>query len=526
MEYKSLDVLTDLDLLYKEEGKEKDKDKGKPMPIKPMHRIFQLSDLEHFKGFSDDWVVSSWPKGQRLIVSKKGNRVTAYNHEKDRVSLPNQVREGLRDAFDKNYLADAVWTGETLYLVDILKSGTEDMEDSLAKDRIRHLRANFSATEEVAIPAPINTKRVDSEGLERAVKDLFKEKGVKQVLLRDAESTYMRGESRHPKWLLLTPEKQADVIVLESEGSRHLIGVGPLYDEDAKEIGNRAVKYEGKSYMDVGHITRNGLSPGDFITVKTPAITTLRRNKFPIYTLNGAKYIKDSETGATDSIETLRIIAGEKSDHVPHKVRVKKGSIHVELPLCHVIYETEFSGHASIVKSVDTPHEYAWTLAESQKEYWSPLAAVFLRSEAESKKAKKANVVPEPPANHDKKPKKVLSPEERLLKDPKIAKELLTALEVLEGILKEKITWTGPKALGIDYATPVESPSGPTKLTEPKNLPDHDPGHRQEKGGDCWCGAKKGQECEQGLPDKMEDCPQAHPPRKEEHKKHIKIPVS
>jgi len=524
VEYKSLDVLTDLDLLYK--GEDKDKDKGKPMPIKPMHRIFQLSDLDHFKGFSDDWVVSSWPKGQRLIVSKKGKRITAYNHERDTVSLPNQVREGLRASFDKDYLADAIWTGETLHLVDVLKSGAEDMENSFAKDRIRHLRANFNATEEVAIPAPINTKRVDSEGLERAVKDLFKEKGVKQVLLRDAESTYMRGESRHPKWLLLTPEKQVDAIVLESEGSRHLLGVGPLYDEDAKEIGNRAVKYEGKSYMDVGHINHNDLSPGDFITVKTPAITTLRRNKFPIYTLNGAKYIKDSETGATDSIETLRILAGEKSTHVPHKVRVKKGSIHVELPSCHVVYETDFSGHASMVKGVDAPHEYAWTLAESQKEYWSPLAAVFLRSEVETKKAKKANVVPEPPANHDKTPKKVLKPAERILKDPKITKELVIALEALEGLLKEKITWTGPKALGFDFATPVESPSGPTQLTEPKNLPDHDPEHRQEKGGDCWCGAKKGQICEQGGAHKMENCPEAKPPRKEERKKHIKIAIS
>ena len=36
------------------------------------------------------------------------------------------------------------------------------------------------------------------------------------------------------------------------------------------------------------------------------------------------------------------------------------------------------------------------------------------------------------------------------------------------------MTWTGPKGLGIDMATPVESPQGPTKLTEDSNLPDYD----------------------------------------------------
>jgi hypothetical protein len=199
---------------------------------------------------------------------------------------------------------------------------------------------------------------------------------------------------------------------------------------------------------------------------------------------------------------------------------VRKGDIHIEFPIGHVVYETEQFGNAFLIKDSDAPSDYLLKLAESQSEYWEPLAAILLRSEKESEKEA---VVPEPPANHDKKPKKVLKPSERLLKDPEVVKSMVMALEAVEDMLKEKITWTGPKALGIDYATPVESPHGPTKVTEPYDLPDHDPAARQSEPKACWCGAEKGGECKQGMGHKMEDCPEAHPPKKKKKSKHLKI---
>jgi len=33
---------------------------------------------------------------------------------------------------------------------------------------------------------------------------------------------------------------------------------------------------------------------------------------------------------------------------------------------------------------------------------------------------------------------------------------------------------SGTKGLGIDYATPIESPSGPTNITDNKTMPDYD----------------------------------------------------
>ena len=342
----------------------------------------------------------------------------------------------------------------------------------------------------------------------------------------------MRGESRHPKWVLLTPEKSFDVMVLESRGNTHRIGIGPLFDEEGKALGNRATRCKGEYYMDVGSVHHSGLEVGQHITVKVPSVTSQNRKKMRVYNLNGARYLRDSEAEGTDSIETLDIACQTPNPNVPHKVRINKGVIHLEFPETHVSFETERIGHSFLLKQADFGSDYDLKLAESQREYWSPLAAVLLRSEAEAekmeeeRKSKKAHVVPEPPANHTKKPKKVLKPAENIMKDPEITKQVVSALELLDEMLKEKVTFTGPKGLGIDFASPIESPSGPTTLTEPKNLPDHDPGHRESKGGACWCGAKRGQECEQGLATKMEDCPKFSPPHKEKDDNHVKIPVS
>ena len=509
----SLDVLTDVDLLLKDE----DRDKGKPGPVKAMHRIFDLGDLEYLRGFSDDWVVSSWPPGTRLIVEKKGKKVKARNSEGKAVSLPNEVKRGVSDAFDKNFMVDAVWDKEVLHIVDILESGDTDLSVEATKDRSRTLRAKFESTEKVVTPAPVNTKRVDGEGLERAVKDLMKEPDVKQVLLRDAESTYMRGESRHPKWVMLSPDQLVDVLVLSSSSDdNHLIGVGPLYDEDARAIGNRAVRYDGNYYMDVGSVSRSGLEEGMYITVKTSGISHSVRRKYSVYRLNAPRYVREAEGSATDSVETLDILRNRQEGNVPHRVRVKKGNIHIEVPTGHVVYETESYGNAFLLKGVDYPDDYTLRVVESQREYWSPLAAVLLRSEKEA-------VVPEPPANHDKKPKKVLPKRDQLLKDPEVVKTVVIALETVETMLKEKITWTGPKALGMNYGTGVESPHGPTKVTEPYDLPDHDPAARQKEPKACWCGAEKGEDCKQGLGQMMEDCPKAHAPKKERKPHHLEV---
>ena len=467
---RSFDALTDLDLLIKEED---ERDKGEFLPVKAMHRIFDVKDLEHLRGFSGDWVVSIWPQGERLILEREGDEVKVRDSEGGEHDLPKSTLKGIKEIHDeKDYILDGVWDGEHLHIVDIIKFADEDMENMPTKDRVRHVRATFEANEEVSIPAPVNTRRTDDVGLEDSIESLFKEPNAKQILLRDADATYMMGETRHPKWVLLSPMKKLDVRIVALSGKNARLGVGPIFSDIAEEIGNRSVEYEDEHYMDVGSTRLSeDKEEGDYITVKVDSVTHSERKGHDIYRLNGATFDSDSEAGATDSVETLSIMSGVPDD-VPHRIRVTKGNVLINFPALKtdVIYKTENSGNVWLVYEPDAPHDYALKLAESQRPFWEAPAAILLRSEKETKNEneEKAHVEPEPLANHKKKPKKV--DEDQFFK-----RGLITALEVIDRMLKEKSTFTGPKGLGIDFATPIESPSGPTEVINESGLPDYDP---------------------------------------------------
>ena len=64
--------------------------------------------------------------------------------------------------------------------------------------------------------------------------------------------------------------------------------------------------------------------------------------------------------------------------------------------------------------------------------------------------------------------------ENRLLKPNQTKKALEVIVRALDKISKERMTWTGPKGLGIDVGTPQESPRGPTQLRDESTLPDFD----------------------------------------------------
>jgi len=64
--------------------------------------------------------------------------------------------------------------------------------------------------------------------------------------------------------------------------------------------------------------------------------------------------------------------------------------------------------------------------------------------------------------------------ENRLLKPNDTKKALEIISRALDKISKERMTWTGPKGLGIDLGTPQESPRGPTQLRNESTLPDFD----------------------------------------------------
>ena len=71
--------------------------------------------------------------------------------------------------------------------------------------------------------------------------------------------------------------------------------------------------------------------------------------------------------------------------------------------------------------------------------------------------------------------------EDMIIKPEDKKKALEIIVRALDAIAKEKMTWTGPKGLGIDVGTPQESPRGPTQLRNESTLPDFD-GEKKNNG--------------------------------------------
>lgn len=49
--------------------------------IDPLHRIFDLDDLNQLRGFTGEWVVSTLVEGTRCKVIKKNNRITSFDEK-------------------------------------------------------------------------------------------------------------------------------------------------------------------------------------------------------------------------------------------------------------------------------------------------------------------------------------------------------------------------------------------------------------------------------------------------------------
>ena len=470
-----LDSLTDDTLIFKEDGR--------PVPMKSMHRIFDLSDLKHLRGFSGDWIASHIPKGEPVILQKKGKRVKAYNADMKLVELADCCEEDMGKVNDKDFVVHAIVDGDKLYFIDLLEAADEKTHNMPAKDRVRHLRAHFESTETIKMPEPYNTKRTDDEGLEEAV-HLLREESPCDILLRDASATYMRGEIRHPKWILLSKEKKIDVIILDRKGMNYRIGIGPIMHPE--HYGARSVELNGEHYMDVGTAKGpRGYDKGEYITVFCTGVTS-KGDENPTYTIRSARVDRDAHPQAADSVESLSMMCSDSK--IPHKVRLNKGAIHILFPSLddEVIYKVNEEEGGWMLEPQNTlwghGEEYFIKLSEDLRPHWTPIATILLKKDKEKafntpKRYKSKEVDPEAPAGHTKERKKVLPKEEEVIKRGLEMAELM-----LERVSKEKITHTGVEGLGIDYAgADVESPRGPTTNMNDDTLPDFDPSSREYK---------------------------------------------
>ena len=172
--------------------------------IEPLHKIFEIEDLEQLRGFTGEWVASHHVEGKRLKIARSGNHIKSTTIDNETYGLSNEILSSLRKLTKKNYTIDATRTDDGLYINDVMHYDNTDVTDLNTRERIKLLRGQFDSHENVHVPSPSTLKVTDEEGLENAVKDLLEHNENGKILLRDAKSSYMKGEEKHPKWVLMT----------------------------------------------------------------------------------------------------------------------------------------------------------------------------------------------------------------------------------------------------------------------------------------------------------------------------------
>ncbi len=452
-------------------------------PIRPMHRIFELNDLEQLRGFTGSWVVSKWYDGQRVVITSKKKRITAYDEKGGRMGLPDWARQGLKKMNDKTYTIDGVLGDDELHIIDIMQYDGTDIMDLSVNERLKVLRGQFDSHDTVMIPGPFDTRITDEEGLEGIVNDLLND--FDTLLLRDSNSTYMRGEIRHPKWVLLRPGKELNFLVLDRRGSgpyTYRLGAGPLLDDEG--LGNRAVKYKGSVYLDAGTIeSPKPFDEGEIIRVNVSGVKQFNKGGRDIYTVTPTDVKGEGEGEGVVSMETLGLLTKSLEPlHFPHDVKIIDNCILVKMYHDNVIYNLEktqdgyWASDPETVLSGISTNDYSIRLSESLRPFWTQVTSMLLKGKIE-RVVEEGQIPDDTDETMEEESAGLLRPgkDKNLLLKPETVKGLKLIEEALDVLEKEQYyNRTGPKGLGIDVGSLTESPRGPTKLTTEETMPDYD----------------------------------------------------
>ncbi len=460
----------------------------RPDPILPMHRIFNINDLDSLRGFTGEWVVTCWPKGQRIMLTRKGDNFTAQTTLNEKIEVPKQVQKDAKKSSEKDFVLDGMLHKKRFYVIDVLRIEDDDVHEMKATERVRLLRATFEPHEYFQPPSPSTLRTTDDDGLEDAIAEL-----EQPILLRDAQSTYMRGELRHPKWVILQKGKKLDLIILDRSGTgpyTYRLGAGPIFDTEG--LGPRAVKTKKHTYMDVGTVFRSPqrYEIGHTVKVTVASVKEKKQKGRSLFTVRGGKV--HGEGDAPASIETLGILAKSAPVWTPTKVSLEENFLKVELShlendVLYKMYPNEL-GVELQEPQVSLPDQndsdYVIRLCEATRDDWEPVAAALLKSkkiavkmsEKDRKKLAKPPKEIDNPEPHEPflEPKLVPGTFHKPTEEDLTVKAALLAAKLMDRITKERMASIGIESLAINYGTGETAPRGPTTIDGGATMPDWD----------------------------------------------------
>ena len=195
------------------------------------------------------------------------------------------------------------------HVFDIMIHDDEDLTDTPLRERINTLLFQFSqhSSEVLAFPSKKDTRMADSiKEVDEYAKDIMQLPASEGVVIKDLESTYMRGSKKNPKWIKWKKFVDLDVIVLDKKSTKsgmksYSLGIGPVNAETARTY--KTVEYDKKDYLPVGKAlnTKEVVDVGSIVRVK---VDEVKKNKDG-FSLFSAKLIEIPEVTQPDNVQTL-----------------------------------------------------------------------------------------------------------------------------------------------------------------------------------------------------------------------------
>ena len=448
-------------------------------PIRPMHRIFSFKDLKKLRGFTGSWAVCKWYDGERIVVVKKKDKVTGYDEGGSRRSIPDWARKGTKELGKKSCTLDCILAEDKMHVIDITYYDDTNVADMSYQERLKILRGQYDSYENVLVPGPHDTRLTDDDGLEELVKEMSKDH--KTLLLRDGKSTYMKGETRHPKWVLLRPKKNINLIILDKRGKNrptYRLGAGPVIDNEG--IENETTEYDGKTYLDVGTVSSSkNFEEGDIVEVKVSNVSHKERGGRDVYTLTPLKIVGEGEGESSVSMETLGLLSKSMRPlHFPHDVVVNDDEVVVSIPNHDEVHYTLEKSHGGFWVHSPTTElsdlgggQSSVDMSESLKPFWGQVVSMLLKGKIERIK----KPIPSKESQDEVQEDAEVLDDENLVLKPKMERGLDLIERALDILEKNQFGFaTGAQGLGIDVGSLTESPRGPTRLEGEESMPDYD----------------------------------------------------
>ena len=331
------------------------------VPNKPMYRIFEIDDINELKGFTGEWVVQEKYDGMRIQIHKIDDKIKVFSFNgkditdkcKDQVEIlkHKQFGECILDAelmlskgdkpLHRAQVVAYVFKNKEVengvlkaHVFDILRHNDRNLAESPLRERIQILFQNYSihSDEKLQFPTKKDTRIADDlKDVEKYAKEIMKIPTAEGVVIKDIESTYLRGTKKNPKWIKWKKFVDLDLIVLEKKSTKtglysYTLGAGPVPLKEARKL--QTEKIGDNYYINVGKAlnTKTEVDVGDIVRVKIDEVKQNSKGQYRVYS---AKVIEIPEVESPDKLITLRLLADSSNDgaRISYKGEALKKSV-------------------------------------------------------------------------------------------------------------------------------------------------------------------------------------------------------